>query len=600
MKKREKSIRLRGSVQVVNEVFRGYRRYLALLAGVGAFSAFLDGLSIAAVIPLLSFLLGSASASAGRANAFFLVLFHALHIPFQFRSVLLLIAFLLLVRVGVHSLFVAIRARVSSRFLSEQINRLHALALSASWPFVMRQKAGYLQNAILSDARRVTDLFEVLAQVAQSATGLVVYLAVAVGISPFLTFLTLAAGAVLLFFLRPLFGKTREFSEQTLWTETELTQRLGEHLGGFKVLKALDAVPGALAVATEDAERLRQAARRSIFATNLGNIIVQPFGFLFAMGLFAFTYASGHFELATFAATLYLIQKIFVYLESAQASWNVATKSVPFAERMLSLREELAGVAEPPRQGGAPFTLEREIAFEHVSLSYDRSGAKVSDLSFVIPRGSFVGIVGPSAAGKTSVVDLLLRLFTPTVGRITVDGVSAEAISLYGWRRRIGYVPQDPFLIHASVRDNVRFYDAAISDAEVERAARAANIFDDIVALPNGFDTLVGERGAALSGGQRQRVALARALARAPAVLVLDEVTSSLDSETEARIINTIQNLRGSVTLVVVAHRLASVMNADTLLVLSGGRLVEEGAPRALLARPGSYLARVAKFQQTR
>ena len=208
-----------------------------------------------------------------------------------------------------------------------------------------------------------------------------------------------------------------------------------------------------------------------------------------------------------------------------------------------------------------------------------------------------MGIIGPSGGGKTTLADLVLRLFEPTAGTITLDGVPLGEIQLAQWRHRVGYVSQDAFLMHASVRDNIRFFDDTISDADIESAMKDAHIYEEIMQLPEGLDTVLGDRGVRLSGGQRQRVALARALARKPSVLVLDEVTSALDSELEREIKRVIEALRGRITLISIAHRVSTILDADTIVVLKDGAVEESGSPQEMLANTNSYLTRILTMQ---
>ena len=213
----------------------------------------------------------------------------------------------------------------------------------------------------------------------------------------------------------------------------------------------------------------------------------------------------------------------------------------------------------------------------------------LTDFNAQIPRGEIVGLVGPSGAGKTTIADLLLGLLQPTGGRITIDGVDLAAIDLNDLRQKVAYVSQDIFLSHASIEDNIRFYDATITDEQVVAASQAANIYDFIETLPNGLKTIVGEKGVKLSVGQRQRISLARALVRQPKLLILDEATSALDMASEAMIQKTIESLRGKVTTIIIAHRLSTILNADAVYVLDQGKMREHGNPQALLKDEQSY-----------
>ena len=200
-----------------------------------------------------------------------------------------------------------------------------------------------------------------------------------------------------------------------------------------------------------------------------------------------------------------------------------------------------------------------------------------------------VGLIGPSGAGKTTLVDLILRLLKSSQGSILLDGQNVDLVTIEAWRQNIGYVSQDIFLINDTIANNIRFYDYSITDEQIQTAAKMANIYDFIKFCPQGFDTMVGDRGITISAGQRQRIVIARVLARQPQILLLDEATSALDSESEDQIQQVIKDLRGRVTVLVIAHRLQTVMDCDRLLVLDGGRISEEGSPRQLLKNKDSY-----------
>jgi len=217
----------------------------------------------------------------------------------------------------------------------------------------------------------------------------------------------------------------------------------------------------------------------------------------------------------------------------------------------------------------------------------------LNGVNFFIARGEMIGLIGPSGAGKTTIVDLILRLLDPTSGKILLDGKNINNIKTGDWRKNIGYVSQDIFLKNDTIANNIRFYDKSITDEVMIMAAKMANIDDFIQSYPNKYETVIGERGLYISAGQRQRIVIARVLAKQPKILILDEATSSLDNESEKQIQQVIENLKNKVTVFLIAHRLSTVTNCTKLLVLQGGKIIEEGTPQNLLADKESYFYKV-------
>ncbi len=258
-----------------------------------------------------------------------------------------------------------------------------------------------------------------------------------------------------------------------------------------------------------------------------------------------------------------------------------------------SLLEILEGDAEPPpvREEAVPFAgLEREVTFEAVSYRYrGRDEAALHEVGFALERGTTTGLVGPSGSGKSTVANLLAGLLACDTGRILVDGVNLAAIDRTQWLERVAMVPQDTFLFHETALENIRLGRPDANLDEVREACRRAHALEFLDRLPEGLATVVGERGSLLSAGQRQRLAIARAILRDPEVLILDEATSDLDSESERKIQEALAEMRGSRTVLIVAHRLATVRDADNLVVLEAGRVVEQGSHERLMAVHGPY-----------
>ena len=267
------------------------------------------------------------------------------------------------------------------------------------------------------------------------------------------------------------------------------------------------------------------------------------------------------------------------------------------AERLGEILASETGIVRPPEPVALPEPPLGTVAFERVRFRYPgRDDPSLSDLSFAVRPGERIAIVGPSGAGKSTVFQLLLRFYDPDGGRVLVDGTPVTAVDPTELRRRIALVPQEPVIFMGSVADNIRYGRPDAGDAEVREAAEAAAAHRFIAELPDGYATKVGERGVTLSGGQRQRLAIARALLKDAPILLLDEATSALDAESERAVQDALDGLMAGRTSLVIAHRLATIRSADRILVMDGGRIVEEGRHEALIARGGLY-ARLAALQ---
>jgi subfamily B ATP-binding cassette protein MsbA len=235
----------------------------------------------------------------------------------------------------------------------------------------------------------------------------------------------------------------------------------------------------------------------------------------------------------------------------------------------------------------APFR--DRIRFEHVAFSYAEGGPVLEDVSLEIRRGEVVALVGSSGAGKSTAMDLLPRFYDPTAGRVTVDGTDLRDATVASLRAQLGIVTQETIVFHDTVRNNIAYGLADASDQAVQDAAEAANAHAFIRVLPQGYDTVIGDRGVKLSGGERQRIAIARALLKNPAILLLDEATSALDTESERLVQQALERLMRERTVLVIAHRLSTVQHADSIIVLENGRVVASGTHRQLLEQDGLY-----------
>jgi ABC-type multidrug transport system fused ATPase/permease subunit len=371
----------------------------------------------------------------------------------------------------------------------------------------------------------------------------------------------------------------------------EMTSELHENLGAQTVVKAFGLEHRATA---SYAARLDAFFRSSLRLSLIGGLFNLASGSvsgaleLAVLGIGGYLVTGGTLTAGELIVFLLLLSQIIAPLQvltSTVQLFEQASGSLDRVDELLRAEPEIRDAPDArtlPRLTGA-------IGLEGVTFGYDDGPPVLRDLALTIPAGTTTALVGPSGCGKSTLLGLLPRFQDPTAGRVTFDGVDLRAASLASVRGQLGVVFQESVLFDTSIRENIRLGRPEASDAEVEAAARAAELHEAVLALPEGYDTAVGERGGRLSGGQRQRVAIARALLRDPAVLLLDEATSALDPATEAAIDGTLRRLSAGRTVVTVTHRLASVVHADRIVVLDRGRVVEEGRHEELLRRGGLY-----------
>ena len=485
-----------------------------------------------------------------------------------------------------------IRHRLGERFILDLRVRLYAYLQRLSLSFFERTSTGELMSRVTNDVNAlehfVTHGSALTAVNLMRVVGAAIVLVV---LDSRLALWVLLPVPVLAVSLRIFNTRVRPLYRRARDRLGDINARLQDSLAGIQVIQAFGQETReeeCFATESEGYYRARVQGIRywSTFFPAMG--FVASMGTVAVLGVGAAMVTRGELSLGTLVAFLSYLHSLYGPIHSLVEVDNVLQQAIASGERIFELLDEVPEIADAPDAVELP-PIQGQVAFDHLSFCYSTSGEVLRDVSFHIAPGEMVALVGPSGAGKTSIANLLCRFYDPMAGRIAVDGHDIRQVKLASLRGQMAVVLQDTFLFNTTVRENLRYGKPGTTEEELVAAAKAAYAHDFILDLPDGYDTEIGERGVRLSGGQKQRLALARAILTDPRILILDEATSSVDAEAEYLIQQALESVLEGRTSLVIAHRLSTIRNADKIIALEGGEIIEVGDHQELMQRGGLY-----------
>ncbi len=577
---------------------RPYGLLFAASVAALAMGSILDGFTMILLIPFLRSLFGEPAmiATAGSLVERFLGatigwLLDPTNPSVALRNVVIVVLVGLLLKNAFYYVAANLGVRIREGVVRDLQNELYGHIQNLPLPFFDRHKTGQLLSRVFSDTGQTKQIITVaISDMLRHSVSLMAFVAALVLISWKLTVLALLVGPLFLGFLKPMLWRLRHGFRAAFDVTGELTSMLQETASGARLVKAYRA---------EDYERRRffdtnrvsykhviRAEQIALLSTPLSEVLgsIVTLVLVWVGAQFVF---SGEMTAEAFLTFLTISLRLQSPIKALATLPARAQSSMAAADRFFDILDApTEAVADGKRDLDG---FRQKIAYEDVHFSYGDE-AVLEGVNFEIERGEVVALVGPSGAGKSTIVDLLPRFYEPQGGRITIDGTDIRDVRLTTLRGLMGIVSQETIIFHDTVRANIA-YGAADRHAQedIEAAARAANAHEFITRLPDGYDTILGDRGLRLSGGQRQRISIARAILRDPPVLIFDEATSSLDTESERLVQSAIDRLLANRTVIVIAHRLSTVQHAHKIIVLDSGRIVESGRHKELLENDGPY-----------
>lgn len=562
----------------------------------------MEGIGILLLVPLISM---SGIIDMGIGEMPFLSMFGFLdNIPPAVGLPLVLGLFILVV-IGqnvVNRQLIVKNAVIQHGFLRHMRLETYGSLLYANWHFFIKQRKSDLINILTAEIARASVGTHSFLQFAASLVFTLIQIGLAFWLSPNITMFVLLCGLVLIFFNRKFLKKSLSLGQRNYELGRNYMAGITDQVNGIKDIKSNTLESSRMEwynfitnqMRNEQVEYTKLKTTSQLYYKVASAILIAVFIYI-AVTMF-------NAQAAQLMLVIIIFSRLWPRVAGIQGSMEQLAATIPAFKAVKALQHECRAARElgtGMKQEVSPLAIKHHLQCDHVYFRYNQNETTyaLQAINLVVPSNQMTAVVGRSGAGKSTLIDLIMGLNQPEKGKVMIDGMPLSDENLLSWRKAISYVPQDPFLFNASIRENLSLVKTDATEEQLWEALEFSSAAEFVEKLPDDLDTLIGDRGIKLSGGERQRLVLARAILRKPSILVLDEATSALDSENEAKIQGALDRLKGKMTIIVIAHRLSTIQNADQVIVLDEGKVVQKGGFTQLASENRSMFSHLLRKQ---
>ena len=583
--------------QILKNAWQTDKKGFLLVLFLNIAVALMSSISIVMLIPMLDLLEVSIGDDGGTLG---LLLQPFAGMTYLQRAIVIIVIYVILMLLS--AVLTAVSSVQQNVYLGRyQLNMRRSIydgISKADWETLSSKTGTDLIQLITNQSMHVRNCLQQIIGLITSVFSALVQLAIAVWMSPPVTLMALLVGAGFLVLFRPIQKKSKEFGKEAVQARQKLHKEIHNQILGIKEIRAYGAEEHHAELFQEISQeqydislRMHRMWAKPRLCYSIASALLIALAFVYSVLILD----TGTAQLVVL---VYIFSRLWPVFSSWQGQLQNIQSNIPAYETIQESIRELSVKKRENTASGKKIEFAKNLSFRHVGFTYQNGDEEVlKDICFELPYGSVTALVGPSGAGKSTTADLLLGLLSPTKGEILVDGVPLTGEGLNAWCENIGYIPQEPLILNATVRENLLRFHPQASEEEMIEALKQSLAWPFVEKLPEGLDTVLGDKGVRISGGERQRIVLARVLMGKPKLIILDEATSALDYESESFIRETIRSLREKTTVLIIAHRMATIRGADRAIVLLNGQIAEQGSLQELLDKEDTYLAKMVSME---